>query len=83
MCPDKVTEDEEDFLTKCKSYDHLKIKHQITTSSAVDINTANQGHFKWYDFSSYFSIFCFYINHIGYTVNSMVVLGDEIYKQMA
>ena len=43
MCPDKVTEDEEHFLTKCKSYDHLKIKYQITTSNTVNIiNTANQ-----------------------------------------
>ena len=43
MCPDKVTEDEEHFLTKCKSYDHLKIKHEITTGNAVDIiNTASQ-----------------------------------------
>ena len=25
MCPDKVTEDEEHFSTKCESYGHLKI----------------------------------------------------------
>ena len=27
-----------------------------------------------------FLIFCFYISHIGYTVNSTVVLGNEINK---
>ena len=43
MCPDKVIEDEEHLLTKCKSYDHLKIEYQITTGNTVDIiNTANQ-----------------------------------------
>ena len=41
MHPDIVT-DGEHFLTKCKSYDRLKIKHQITTGNAVNINTANQ-----------------------------------------
>ena len=54
MCTDKVTEDEIHFLTKCKSYDHLKIKHQITTSNASDIiNTANQENLAKYLISAF------------------------------
>ena len=54
MCPDNVTEDEEHFLTKCKSYDHLKIKPQITTGNAVDIaNTANQENLARYIISAF------------------------------
>ena len=54
MCTDKVTEDEIHFLTKCKSYDHLKIKHQITTSNASEfINTANQENLAKYLISAF------------------------------
>ena len=54
MCSDKVTEDEEHFLTKCKSYDHLKIKYQITTDNTVNIiNTANQENLACYLISAF------------------------------
>ena len=39
--------------------------------------------FKWYAFRSEISSlfnFLFLLNHIGYTVNSTVVLGNEINK---
>ena len=43
MCTEKAIEDEEHFLIKCNSYEHLKTRYQITTDDAVDLmNTANQ-----------------------------------------
>ena len=43
MCSDKVIEDEEHFLIKCKPYDDLRTKYQITSGNAVDImNSTNQ-----------------------------------------
>ena len=33
MCTDKVIEDEEHFLLKCKTYEHLRKKHQVITDN--------------------------------------------------
>ena len=43
MCTDKVVEDEEHFLTKCKSYEHLRVKHKISGKKTTDLmNCDNQ-----------------------------------------
>ena len=37
ICTDKVVEDEEHFLLKCKTYENLRNKYQIPTDNAADI----------------------------------------------
>ena len=49
MCTGKAIEDEEHFLLKCNSYEHLRMRYLITTDDAVDLmNTANQGDLAHY-----------------------------------
>ena len=54
MCTDKVIEDEEHFLTKCKPYEHLKTKHQISTDNAADLmNGTDQENLAQYLISAF------------------------------